>query len=53
MNKKVKVLGTDISISYQRKEEFISLTDIVRYKNPDHPADDALFIKNGWIKPNA
>ncbi len=46
MNKKVKVLGTDVSISYQRKEEYISLTDIARYKNPDHPAD---VIKN-WTR---
>ena len=46
MEKKVKVLGTDVSIAYQKKEDYISLTDIARYKNPDHPADT---IKN-WTR---
>ncbi len=43
MKKKVKILGTEVAISYQKKEDYISLTDIARYKNPDHPAD---VIKN-------
>jgi len=42
MNKKVEVLGTDVSVT----KEFISLTDIARYKNPEHPAD---VIKN-WTR---
>jgi hypothetical protein len=43
MAKKIKVLGTEITLSSQKKEDYISLTDIVRYKNPEHPAD---IIKN-------
>lgn len=38
----VRVLGTKISV----KKEYISLTDIAKYKNPDHPAD---VIKN-WTR---
>ena len=44
MDKKVKGLGTEISIA--PKEEYISLTDIAKYKNPEHPAD---VIKN-WTR---
>ena len=44
-NKRVQVLGTDISL-HPQKEEYISLTDIAKYKNPDHPAD---IIKN-WTR---
>ena len=39
MNKKIKVLGTEIALSSQKKEDYISLTYIARYKNPEHPAD--------------
>jgi len=46
MDKKVNVLGTDVKIFYQKKEDYISLTDIARYKNPEHPAD---VIKN-WTR---
>ena len=46
MDKKVNVLGTDIKIFSPKKEEYISLTDIARYKNPEHPAD---VIKN-WTR---
>ncbi len=46
MKKKVKVLGTEVAISYQKKEDYTSLTDIARYKNPSHPAD---VIKN-WTR---
>lgn len=45
-DKKVNVLGIDINIYAQKKEEYISLTDIARYKNPEHPAD---VIKN-WTR---
>lgn len=46
MNKKFKVLGTEIALSSQKKEEYISLTDIGRYKNQEHPAD---VVKN-WTR---
>lgn len=46
MSKKIKVLGTEIALSSQKKEDYISLTDIARYKNPEHPAD---VIKN-WTR---
>ncbi len=46
MNKKIKVLGTEIALSSQKKEDYISLTDIARYKNPEHPSD---VIKN-WTR---
>jgi len=46
MTNKVKVLGTEVSISHHEREDYISLTDIARYKNPDHPAD---VIKN-WTR---
>lgn len=46
LKKKVEVLGTKVAISYQKKEDYISLTDIARYKNPEHPAD---VIKN-WTR---
>ncbi len=46
MTKKVRVLGTDISIHPQKKEDYISLTDIARYKNADEPKD---VVKN-WLR---
>jgi hypothetical protein len=46
MSKKIKVLGTEIALSSQNKDDYISLTDIARYKNPEHPAD---IIKN-WTR---
>lgn len=46
MSKKIKVLGTEIALSSQKKEDYISLTDIAKYKNPEHPAD---VIKN-WTR---
>lgn len=46
MSKKIKVLGAEITLSSQKKEDYISLTDIARYKNPEHPAD---VIKN-WTR---
>ncbi|MBU4075902.1 MAG: KilA-N domain-containing protein [Euryarchaeota archaeon] len=44
--KKIQVLGTEIALSSQEKEDYISLTDIARFKNPEHPAD---VIKN-WTR---
>src|SRR3989344_3648081 len=45
-DKKVEVLGTEIAIHQQQKEDYISLTDIAKYKNPEHPAN---IIKN-WTR---
>ncbi len=44
--KKLKVLGTKIALASQKKEEYISLTDIARYKNPIEPKD---IVKN-WMR---
>jgi hypothetical protein len=46
MDKKIKVLGTEISLAYEKKEDYISSTHIARYKNNEHPAD---VIKN-WTR---
>jgi hypothetical protein len=48
MEKKHKLIvkGTDISYFDKGKEDFISLTDIAKYKNPDAPAD---IVKN-WLR---
>lgn len=43
---KLTVLEKEISIRRQGKEDYISLTDIARYKNPDEPKD---VIKN-WMR---
>jgi len=45
-NVKIAVKGIDISYSQVDREDFISLTDIAKYKNPDSPAD---IIKN-WLR---
>ncbi len=36
---KINVLGTEIKLFSKRKTEYISLTDIARYKNPKEPKD--------------
>jgi len=43
---KINVKGTEIIIFRQRDDDYISLTDIARYKNPDAPKD---VVKN-WIR---
>jgi len=35
MAEKINVLSTSVTIYQQKKEDFISLTDIARHKNPD------------------
>lgn len=45
MKNKITVLGTKITLSSQ-KENYISLTDIARYKNSDEPKD---VVKN-WLR---
>jgi hypothetical protein len=39
-------MGTDITLMKFKEEDYISLTDIARYKNPDEPKD---VIKN-WFR---
>lgn len=46
MDKKFNVLGTEITLSEQKKEEYISLTDIAKYKNSLEPKD---IVKN-WMR---
>ena len=49
MNTKIKILkvkDSDISFINKSGEDYISLTDIAKYKNPEAPAD---IIKN-WIR---
>ncbi len=45
-NQKIKVKGTEIVIFSQKKEDYISLTDIAKHRSPDAPRD---IIKN-WIR---
>jgi hypothetical protein len=44
--KKINTQGLEISTFQQRENDYISLTDIARYKNKDEPAD---IIKN-WMR---
>ena len=44
--KKIEVIGREISIASRKEEDFISITDIAKYKNPDAPAD---VVKN-WLR---
>jgi len=44
--KKINVIGKEITIIQKEKEDFISITDIAKYKNPDAPAD---IVKN-WLR---
>lgn len=43
---KIETQGLEISILTQNREDYISLTDIAKYKNPDAPAD---VVKN-WLR---
>ena len=45
-SKKVDIKGVSVSFIKTRQEDFISITDIAKYKNPDAPAD---IIKN-WLR---
>lgn len=45
-NKKINVKGTEIVIFHEKNEDYISLTDIARYKNSDEPKD---IVKN-WMR---
>ena len=47
MNKKcITVQGQEIIFFSKKEEDFISLTDIARYKNPEEPKD---LVKN-WLR---
>ena len=35
----ISVKGSEITISSKGQEEYISLTDVARYKNPSEPID--------------
>ncbi len=43
---KIKVSNIEINLATNQQEDFISITDIAKYKNPNAPAD---VIKN-WIR---
>ena len=45
-NKKIEVKGRAITVFSTNKQDYISLTDIAKYKNPNAPAD---IIKN-WLR---
>ena len=46
MNKKIEVKGVNVTFIKTQQEDFISITDIAKYKNPEVPAD---IIKN-WLR---
>lgn len=48
-NQKIEVQGIDIVLYEDKKEDFISLTDIARFKNPTEPKD---VVKN-WMRSRA
>ncbi len=45
-NKKIEVKGVNVTFIKTQQEDFISITDIAKYKNPEVPAD---IIKN-WLR---
>jgi len=45
-NKKIEVKGVVVSFAKTQQEDYISITDIAKYKNPDAPRD---IIKN-WLR---
>jgi len=44
--KKVEIKGTEVTVISKNDSDYISITDIAKYKNPDAPAD---IIKN-WLR---
>jgi hypothetical protein len=46
MKKQIEVQGVTVAIKKESTVEYISLTDIAKYKNPEAPAD---VIKN-WLR---
>ncbi|NTV66889.1 MAG: KilA-N domain-containing protein [Chlorobaculum sp.] len=45
-DKKVNVLSTEVTVQVIRQEDYISLTDIARYRNVDDPR----FIVQNWMR---
>jgi hypothetical protein len=45
-DKKLEVKGIQISLFKKNSDDYISLTDIARYKNPDNPR----FVIQNWMK---
>ena len=45
-SKKIDVAGTAVSITHSNQEEYVCITDIAKYKNPEAPAD---IVKN-WLR---
>jgi hypothetical protein len=45
-NKKIEVKGVEVTFTKANQQDFVSITDIAKYKNPDAPAD---IIKN-WLR---
>ena len=45
-SKKIEVLSTEVSVQSDKKEDYISLTDIARYKNQDRSDD---LVRN-WLR---
>ncbi|MBI2428372.1 MAG: KilA-N domain-containing protein [Ignavibacteriales bacterium] len=45
-NRKLNVKGTEVVLFTKDDEEYISLTDIARYKNPDEPKD----VVGNWLR---
>ncbi|MCA9478439.1 MAG: KilA-N domain-containing protein, partial [Nanoarchaeota archaeon] len=46
MKRTIDVNGTEVVIFSQKEDDYISLTDIARYKNPGEPKD---VVKN-WMR---
>lgn len=46
MESKINIKGINITLFSKKDEDFISLTDIARYKNPEAPKD---VVKN-WMR---
>ena len=44
--KKIEVKGTEIVVYSKNNDDYISLTDIARFKNPNEPKD---IVKN-WMR---
>ena len=42
----IEVRGAAITILSQKQEDYISLTDIARFKNPDHSDD----VVRNWLR---
>jgi hypothetical protein len=46
INTKIAVKGVEVAFTQTHQEDYISITDIAKYKNPNAPAD---IIKN-WLR---